>query len=48
MICGTITTKHILSHPLILVRVMGLVGYLRLLAKCLGSKPHCFTDFILK
>lgn len=48
MIRGFIKTKHILTHPLMLMQTFGFVGYLRLLVKCVDSSKHCFMDFILR
>lgn len=48
MIRGAITTRHILSHPVMLIQILGVWGYLRLLTRCLDSAQHCFTDFILR
>lgn len=48
MIHGTIRARHILSHPIMLIGAFGIVGYLRLLARCLDSSRHGFTDFLLR
>lgn len=48
MIRGTITARHIVSHPFVLIAFLGFFGYIRLLTRCLDSTPRCFTDFILK
>ena len=48
MIRGTITARHIISHPLTLIACFGFVGYVRLLANCMSPANHCFTDFLLK
>ncbi|HPQ80773.1 MAG TPA: hypothetical protein PLZ86_03515 [bacterium] len=48
MIRGTITARHIITHPFVLITLFGFFGYVRLLARCMDSTPSCFTDFILK
>ncbi len=48
MIRGTITARHIVAHPLMLIALLGFFGYVRLLANCMSPAHHCFTDFILK
>ncbi len=47
MLRGVITTKHVLSHPVTLIRQFGLYKYIRLIYKCFESKRHCFADFFL-
>jgi hypothetical protein len=46
MMLGTVTTRHILLHPLMIIHQIGMWGYLRLLTKCADHVPHCYTDFL--
>ena len=46
MIKGLIKTRHILLHPLTLIGALGLMSYLRLLAKSVSTKSRFFTDIL--
>ncbi|QQR79946.1 MAG: hypothetical protein IPJ69_11465 [Deltaproteobacteria bacterium] len=46
MIVGVIQTKDILLNPITLIRMKGLVGYLKLILRSLSSQPHCFINMI--
>ncbi len=46
MVRGVITTRHIILHPVTIIGTWGFWRYLRMLAACITSKSHCFTDFI--
>ena len=48
MMIGTITTKHIVAHPFILIGLLGLTGYARLLMRCLDGQRHCFLEALSK
>lgn len=47
MIRGIITARHIIAHPIVLISVFGVIGYLRLLTRCVDAAHHCFMDFFL-
>lgn len=46
MVRGIITAKHIILHPITIISNWGIKVYIRMLASCLSSGNHCFTDFI--
>lgn len=48
MVAGIITTRHIITHPVILIGMFGFLGYVRVLLKSLESKPYRFIDFVLR
>ena len=48
MINGTITGKHIMTHPFTLIGLFGFIGYCRLLVRCVDSRPSCFMDFLMR
>jgi hypothetical protein len=47
MIRGFITARHIILHPVTLIACLGLSGYAKLLIKCMDSRIHGFTDFLM-
>lgn len=48
MIQGTITVRHILAHPIMLISLFGVMGYVKLLMRCCDSTPDSFTAFLFK
>ncbi len=48
MIRGTITARHILCHPLTIIGMFGISGYVKLLFKCIETKSFCFAEFLFK
>lgn len=46
MVMGAINTKHILCHPIAIIRVFGLSRYLKMLALCFDNKQHTFLDIL--
>jgi hypothetical protein len=48
MVVGIIKTRHIITHPAILIGMFGFLGYVRVLLKSLDSRPHRFVDFVMR
>jgi hypothetical protein len=46
MIEGTITTKHVLRHPLIIINEFGVATFLRCVRACLGNRPTTFLALV--
>ena len=46
MVSGFITTKHILRHPVTLIKAVGVRGYIHMIRSCLDKKPHCFLEMM--
>jgi len=46
MVLGVIKTKHIISHPIMIMKVFGFSRYLRMLALCFDHEPHTFLDIL--
>ncbi len=46
MIVGVITTRDVLLHPVSVVSIQGVRGFLRTLWYALGKKQYTFTDLI--
>jgi len=48
MVSGFITTKHILRHPVTLIKAVGVRGYYHMILTCLDKKPHCFLEMMFR
>ncbi len=48
MVSGFITTKHILRHPVTLIKAVGVRGYFHMIRNCLDNKPHCFLEMMFQ
>lgn len=48
MIRGAIKTMDILRHPMIVIGVFGLFGFLRILAKCMSPSKYLFLNIMPK
>lgn len=46
MIVGVITTRDVLMHPISVVSIQGIRGFLRLLWHAMSKKQYTFTDLI--
>lgn len=48
MILGTITARHVILHPITMISMLGFFGFVRMLAKCVDSRPSCFMDSMMR
>lgn len=48
MVNGFIKTRHILFHPLSIIAVVGIVGYVTMLLRCIDGRPHCFMEMMFE
>lgn len=46
MIRGMIKTSHILSHPVLLIKLRGLRGYMQVLKKALSPKTYHYIQWL--
>ena len=46
MFTGVVRTRDILSHPILIIRMKGAIGFLKLLVKAFSRKPYRFIECI--
>jgi len=48
MLKGVIRTADILRHPIITIRVLGFLGFLRVVGKCFSPASYFFVNLLIK